>query len=142
MKNFDNKGIYPLEALIPPVWLAQLEAIAQQQGCAVETVLRNAIAQYLGIESTVTQTAPPWASIRQEITELQKKVTELEDNQHQVRRLSLQLQVLEHKLTQIQSSGSFVTPVPPDTSAMLSVENRDEEEFYDEPDEILTDFLP
>jgi hypothetical protein len=110
--NFESVRI---ETHVPRPWLERLRTIAGERGKTLEEITREAIAAYLGI-----------SPVEMEITDLKFQIGELTKLSSQIASLNLRLSLLE---------GRSLAPNPP------AVSESDEEEEFDEPDEILQDFL-
>lgn len=128
-----------IAAMVPQEWLVKLEQLSQETGRSIEELIREALAQYLGIEKKIspsqTLTNVPLATVQQELTTLKQKVNHLEQLFPQVAKLEAKLFSLEKilipELSTLPNSQTFTQVVP-----------IDDDQQYDEPDEILTDFLP
>ncbi|MGF1481709.1 MAG: ribbon-helix-helix protein, CopG family [Cyanophyceae cyanobacterium] len=118
-----------LGAPVPQKWIERFELLSAQTGRSLTELVREAIAQYIGMDREVT------VELEEEIVELKQKVSELEPHKQQLKSLHVRLEILEQKLSQTQADKTFQQSATP--SPML-----DDDDFDDEPDEILTDFLP
>ena len=127
-----------IAAMVPQEWLVKLEQLSQKTGRSIEELIREALAQYLGIEKKISPSQTlvnvPLATIQQDLTTLKQKVNHLEQLFPQVTTLEAKLFSLEKilipELSTLPNSQTFTQVVP-----------LDDDEQYDEPDEILTDFL-
>lgn len=127
-----------IAAMVPQEWLVKLEQLSQETGRSIEELIREALAQYLGIEKKVSPSQTlvnvPLATVQQELTTLRKKVNHLEQLFPQVAKIETKLFSLEKilipELSTLPISKTFTQVVP-----------LDDDEQYDEPDEVLTDFL-
>ncbi len=127
-----------IAAMVPQEWLVKLEQLSQKTGRSIEELIREALAQYLGIEKKISPSQTlvnvPLAMIQQDLTTLKQKVNHLEQLVPQVTTLEAKLFSLEKilipELSTLPNSQTFTQVVP-----------LDDDEQYDEPDEILTDFL-
>ena len=127
-----------IAAMVPQEWLVKLEQLSQKTGRSIEELIREALAQYLGIEKKISPSQTlvnvPLAMIQQDLTTLKQKVNHLEQLFPQVTTLEAKLFSLEKilipELSTLPNSQTFTQVVP-----------LDDDEQYDEPDEILTDFL-
>ncbi|MEG3436125.1 ribbon-helix-helix protein, CopG family [Pannus brasiliensis CCIBt3594] len=106
-----------LETTLPRPWLDRLRAIARERGQSIEEVTRQAIAAYLGISPIEMEIA----TLRLEIGEISK--------------LSTQIAALHARLSLLEGRALMRTP-------STAVESGEEDDYEDEPDEILNDFLP
>ncbi len=128
-----------LGAKVPSQWREKYEALARDAGISLTEVVRDALAQYIGAHNKSSALVSPLELLQSQITTLREQVEELMLYKNQMRELSIRLSVLEQGITKIQ------TELVP--SGTISVSDAvlidpDEEYFEDEPDEILTDFLP
>jgi Ribbon-helix-helix protein, copG family len=131
-----NKPI--LKTAVPHEWMEQLEMLAKQTGCSVSELLRDAIAQYLGIcEQPASQTLDQFRTelntFKVSISQLDEKVNNLSSNSRLLTTLSLKIAVLEEIVAKNTTPAKNTA-----TSSQL----LDDDDDCDEPDEILTDFLP
>ncbi|MCU0533000.1 MAG: ribbon-helix-helix domain-containing protein [Hydrococcus sp. Prado102] len=130
-----NKPV--LKTAVPQEWIEQLETLAKQTGCSVSELLRDAIAQYLGIweqpsSQTLDQLRTELNTFKVSISQLHEKVNDISSKSHLLTTLNLRLTALEGTI----AKNAF----PPDNASTSSQLLDDDE--CDEPDEILTDFLP
>ncbi|HEY9814559.1 MAG TPA: hypothetical protein V6D20_01945 [Candidatus Obscuribacterales bacterium] len=127
-----------IQVVVAADWAEEIEALAQQLNCSYG----EAIAHRL------RQAAAPVASprVEQEIQELRDRLGKLEGD----RAVPIELVVLRDRLTRLEQSilrwaASGWSPELPRDSGMTSAianDNQDDDEDYeDEPDEILYDFL-
>jgi hypothetical protein len=124
-----------IETIVPQEWANQLNQYSLETGRSVAELVQEAIGQYL---KTIPTSLNPNSEnledsrIEQELLILQQKVQSLELLFHQVSKL-------EAKITSIEKIIIPEVPITSDsTFAQLLTDDSDE----DEPDEILTDFLP
>ena len=124
-----------IETIVPQEWANQLNQYSLETGRSVAELVQEAIGQYL---KTIPTSLNPNSEnledsrIEQELLILQQKVQSLELLFHQVSKL-------EAKITSIEKIIIPEVPITSDsTFAQLLTNDSDE----DEPDEILTDFLP
>lgn len=127
-----NRNIPVLKTAVPQEWIKQLETLAKQTGCSVSELLRDAIAQYLKIsEQPSSQTLDEFRTelntFKISISQLTKKVNGLSSNSHLLTTLSMRMAALEGTSAKNTSTSSQLL---------------DDDDDCDEPDEILTDFLP
>ena len=133
----------PLEIAVPQGWYAKLEDLAKQTGRSQTELVQEALAQYL--EVTAAQRSPVLVQIEHfesELANLRQKVTELEPYKQQVGKLLVRLEAVERKLSQVEKQDTPPLPFENEPARNLSVEEADDDDFDDEPDEVLTDFLP
>lgn len=128
-------------AKVPQEWVEQLETIAKQTGQSVNDLVREAIAQYLGVEKFSFSTPPDWERLNAELTtyktqleELNQKIDDLSTYSQLVTTLQMRLTALEGRVIQNNQDEAIVTSSPE-----LDI---NEDDYDDEPDEILFDFLP
>ncbi|MFM6208313.1 hypothetical protein, partial [Planktothrix sp.] len=124
-----------IETTVPQEWVNQLNQFSLETGRSVKELVQEAIGQYL---KTISTSLNPNSKqledslLEQELLILQQKVQSLELLFHQVSKL-------EAKITSIEKIIIPEVPITSDsTFAQLLTNDSDE----DEPDEILTDFLP
>ncbi len=146
----DSQDAY-LGATVPHFWLQQYESLAQKKGKTREELIREALADYLSINSASDSQS---SQLTQEITDLSRRVTVLETAQSHLNHLAAQFQHLEQKFKQLsgETSNRDNQPQNPPSSsnsekinktspaANFSLVTPPDQEDYDEPDEILWDF--
>ena len=76
-----------------------------------------------------------------ELTSLKEKVTELESYKKQVPTLLERLKLVEQMVAKVQAEVFPSNTFSPAKSLPLETSDFDDDDFDDEPDEILTDFL-
>jgi hypothetical protein len=108
-----NREIARIETTLPRPWLDRLQTLARERGKSLEEVSREAIASYLGI-----------SPLEMEIADLKLQIGEFTKLSSQIASLHLRLSRLE---------GRTLLPTPPAPVP--------EEEYDDEPDEVLNDFF-
>jgi uncharacterized coiled-coil DUF342 family protein len=123
-----------LGASVPSQWLRKYEDLAQKTGKSLEELVREALSQYLDLNTSVE--TPD--QLNQEIEDLKKRVTELESSQGYINQLRVSIQVLEHKINQLSSSK---TEIPHQSLPNKQPSLDDDTDEYDEPDEVLWDFM-
>lgn len=106
---------------IPQDWKAKIEQLAALRKQDPSQILFEALAQYLGEDVNTNDTR--LNALETEVTALRASISQLEGT---VKELQLR------------------SPLVPtwNNSTVASVESFADEEFLDEPDEILIDFLP
>jgi Ribbon-helix-helix protein, copG family len=127
-----------LKTAVPQEWIKQLETLAKETECSVSELLRDAIAQYLNISEqpssqTLDQLRTELNSFKLSLSQLTKKVNNISSNSHLLTTLSMRLEALEG----IVAKNAF-----PANNASTPSQLVDDDDDGDEPDEILSDFLP
>lgn len=120
-----------LGAMIPQEWLDKLSDLSKSTGRSLNDLVREAIAQYIGIDETKYNLL----ELNKQLTILQEKIAFLESDRGQIQKLGLRLQILEHQLAKIPNQAIYTEKLSRDNN--LIDDNVD-----DEPDEIIFDFLP
>lgn len=138
MSNEDHKL---LGATVPQEWIDRFEKLAKQRGHSVTEVVRDALAKYIGIDANSAKMFSQLEQCQTEIKLLKKKITELELYKTQIKDLSIRLSCVEQNIGKIQTQ-SINTNSKASSETWLIKDTIDEDDFDDEPDEILTDFLP
>ena len=118
---------------LPPEWLENLQELASKNNQSTHELILEILANYLNIDYSNFE----GKQIRAEIEELKARFKQLEQKDYQFTRLNERLNILEELIISLQSQV-----ISPKASPDLSTLDDDDEEIYDEPDEILTDFLP
>ncbi|TVQ16759.1 MAG: hypothetical protein EA367_19290 [Leptolyngbya sp. DLM2.Bin15] len=126
-----------IQVMVAADWAEEIEALAQQLNCSYG----EAIAHRL------RQTAAPAASprVEQELQELRDRLGKLESDRH----LPIELAVLRDRLNRLEQSilrwaaSGWSPELPRDPGMMSAIANAgdDDDDYEDEPDEILYDFL-
>jgi hypothetical protein len=132
-----------LGAIVSSELFQQYQNLSRKKGQSLEDLVKAALSQYLEGEDQTDILSIQ--TLNEEILTLKDRVKELESTQLQVNRLSLKLQVLEHKFEQLSSHNKENIPSfsPPTIESMVSSNQEDyEADEYDEPDEVLWDFIP
>ncbi|MDV3000214.1 MAG: hypothetical protein N5P05_001820 [Chroococcopsis gigantea SAG 12.99] len=111
----------PIATVIPAQWLRQLEKLAAEKESSVSEVIKKAIEQYL----ITNDSNPDLRPLKQQIQQLSEQVQILRNAQHKINHLDLRVCILEKKV---------LPTLSPDVA-------EDGEEYEDEPDEVLTDFI-
>jgi DNA repair ATPase RecN len=127
-----------LKTAVPQEWIKQLETLAKETGCSVSELLRDAIAQYLTISEqpssqTLDQLRTELNTFKVSISQLTEKVNGISSNSQLLTTLSMRLAALEG----IVAKNAF-----PANNASTPSQLVDDDDDCDEPDEILSDFLP
>jgi hypothetical protein len=118
---------------IPTDWSQQLETIAQENNTSKMAIISQAIAQYLVVDYDKFYLTSKLEKMSAELDNLRQKITQIEPHTHQITILNNRLTILEKTLAamsgEVVLNQSFAEPL-------------NDEDWEDEPDEILTDFLP
>lgn len=122
-----------LETTIPQEWMDRFEDLAKQTGRSLTELIQEALAQYIGADLGA-RSPSQLEQFRSELAFLRQKVTELEPYKERVEMLSVRLEAIEGKRSQAENKST--------SSQNLPLDEADDDDFDDEPDEILTDFLP
>lgn len=138
MKSEENKL---LGATVPQEWIEKFEKLAKQKGCSISVLVREALGQYIGIDSSSVKVISQLEQFQKDIKLLQQKIAEVELYKTQIKDLSIRLAVVEQGIGKVQSQSMISKPVSSSESWMV---NNDMYDDYidDEPDEVLTDFAP
>lgn len=136
-----NSEEITVEIKVPKTWINQLETLAKERGNAVPVLLREALAKYLELEDISQVVNSPSENYLLELKSLKVKVTELEAGRDRVKELNIRLSVIEQTVAKIQ--GQIMINSSDSRAELLFLDAEDDEYYYDdEPDEILTDFMP
>lgn len=122
-----------IETTVPQEWASQLNQLSAETGDSVDTLVHEAIGQYLEkvkLSSISNFTNLDSSNLQQDLLILQQKVQSLEPLLHQVAKLEAKIVALEKIII------PEVPIIPNSTFAQLLTNDDD-----DEPDEVLTDFL-
>lgn len=127
-----------LKTAVPQEWIEQLETLAKQNKCSVSELLRDAIAQYLNIsERPDLQSLDEFRSelntFKLYLSQLTEKVNSYSSHSQLLTTLSIRLAALE---------GAIAPKDFAIDNASTSSNLFDDDDDCDEPDEILTDFIP
>jgi metal-responsive CopG/Arc/MetJ family transcriptional regulator len=136
---------------IPSAWLEQFEQLAEQAGRSTGELVKEALEQYLMVNKNqqnqeFAPKEPSVASesfsqeiktIKAELVQLTQQVAKLSNYSQLVTTTSARLTVLERLLNNSNSTVATMT-----NSSVKEVREEDDDDDCDEPDEILTDFLP
>lgn len=128
----NSESLKELSAMVPQSWIAQFESLSQQKGRSVEELVREAIAQYLGIPEATPTHSIELEAVQKKLEALSQKLSTLEVACDRISRLETRLNALE-RLSQPSLMSNL--------STVQKIEDEADYE-YDEPDEILSDFLP
>jgi hypothetical protein len=124
-----------LGATVPQAWVERFECLAQQTGRSVTDLVREALAQYIGMDNPRAIAPSSLATLEAELAALKAKVASFDSLNQQVAVLTVRLVALEKIAVQAPSQLS--------QAQALSVQagELEDDDCYDEPDEVLTDFL-
>ncbi|MBW4619953.1 MAG: hypothetical protein KME17_11440 [Cyanosarcina radialis HA8281-LM2] len=125
-----------LSTKVPRSWGNKLAELSDRTGRSLPNLLREAVAQYLGVEEQKSSDLARLAAIEAELAALNQKVAELEPYKTQMVTIVTRLVAIERSIAQDRHPGNI--------SPALSVEMQAiaDDDIDDEPDEILIDFLP
>lgn len=129
-----------LGAKVPQEWLNQFEELAKQTGRSLTELVREALAQYIGVQENLSSGVSQLKAFEAELALLKQKVASLESYKHQVTQLTLRLGAIEQVMVQAQTQA--ITPSTSSFSDSLLIETGAIDDVDDEPDEVLRDFLP
>ncbi|ACK69337.1 CopG domain protein DNA-binding domain protein [Gloeothece citriformis PCC 7424] len=130
-----------LGATVPQEWIDKFEQLAKQTNRPVSDLVREALAQYIGIDENSSRIISQLEQFKEDLQLLRQRVTETELYKTQIRDLLLRLAVVEQSLSKGQTSV-----MSPNVNLFSQAKLKEETENYeddieDEPDEILTDFI-
>jgi predicted transcriptional regulator len=125
-----------LSTKVPRSWGNKLEELAEQTGRSPTDLLREALAQYLGVEDEKTAEMDRLRAIETELAGLNQKVTELEPYKTQMTVILTKLAIIERAIASNQYPGNITQTFAVEMQAIA------DDDLDDEPDEILIDFLP
>ncbi|MGC9526471.1 MAG: ribbon-helix-helix domain-containing protein [Limnospira sp.] len=119
---------------IPQEWAHRLQERSRQTGCPISELLREAVGQYLATDIPTSSPSPVELELlKREVSELRRQLFVLEKTVPAFKLLESRVAMLERRV-----GWGRVTP----GSSTAPAVDDDDEEIDDEPDEILTDFLP
>jgi predicted transcriptional regulator len=125
-----------LSTKVPRSWGNKLEELAEQTGRSPTDLLREALAQYLGVEDQKSADIDRLGAIEAELAALNQKVAELEPYKTQMVAILTRLVVVERAVANNQHPGNITQTFSVEMQAIA------DDDIDDEPDEILIDFLP
>ena len=146
-----------LGATIPEEWIERFDTLAKERGRSRTDIILEALAQYLGIEGNQVVLKSEVERIKSQLTALQDRVAKTEGYGQQLAVMMSKLQQLERIVVSNDSSkedsdvataqsstpeSASVKSLDRDSFASLDEDDLDDDDLYDEPDEILADFLP
>lgn len=114
---------------VPDEWLENLDNIAAEKNQSIEELILEVIDDYLKLDSSKLSLK----EIFKEHQELSKRLEILEKKDYQIDRLTTRLNILEKLISVLQTEGV--------KTKKYNRDSFDEDDFEDEPDEVLTDFL-
>jgi len=114
---------------VPDEWLENLDNIAAEKNQSIEELILEVIGDYLKSDSNKLSLK----EIFKEHQELSKRLEILEKKDYQIDRLTTRLNILEKLISVLQTEGV--------KTKKYNRDSFDEDDFEDEPDEVLTDFL-
>ncbi|NCO75591.1 MAG: hypothetical protein GW795_06260 [Cyanobacteria bacterium] len=117
---------------LPLQWTEKIEQLALEKQQPLSELITDIIGVYLSYNLDELNIS----RLQENYQELNKKVQILEAKDHYIDRLEHRLFIIEKLVSSLQTQ---ISPYPRDKS--ISYAPIIEEEFEDEPDEILTDFL-
>jgi outer membrane murein-binding lipoprotein Lpp len=135
-----NRDEARLEANVPQAWIEQFETLAKQNGRSVCELVREALARYLGISgqqpaTSLDRLSSELKTFKAELAELTQKVNALSEKSYLITTMSARLTTLERAIALDNSMQTTASTTPSQSM------DADDNDYDDEPDEILTDFL-
>lgn len=136
---------------IPSAWLEQFEQLAKQTGRSTGELVREALEQYLiankelfldeSSDLTLKGFSQELETLKTELAQLTQQVKQLSSHSQLIATTSTRLTILE---TLVNNNGNSSVAAIANFSQATNLEKSQEEDDSDcdEPDEILTDFLP
>ena len=110
-------------------WLEKLDTIAAEKNQNIEQLVLDIVGNYLSQDTDVLHLG----ELSQQHQELSKRLEQLEKKDYQIERLTTRLDILEKLISVLQTQGI--------KTKKYARDSFDDEDFEDEPDEVLTDFL-
>lgn len=129
-----------LGATVPQEWIDKFEILAKQTGRSVTDLVREALAQYIGIDKSSSTIVSQLEQFQSELKLLKQKIREVELYKTQIRELSVRLAVVEQSMGKVRTQ--LISSDLSSSSEVELIESEIDEDYEDEPDEILTDFAP
>ncbi|AFY78771.1 MAG: ribbon-helix-helix protein, CopG family [Hydrococcus sp. C42_A2020_068] len=134
-----NRDEATLEVNVPQAWIEQFETLANQSGRSASELVREALARYLDISgqqpaTSLDRLSSELKTFKAELAELTQKVNALSEKSYLITTMSARLTTLERAI----SLGNLKQTT---TSTPCQLMDTDDDDYDDEPDEILTDFL-
>jgi predicted transcriptional regulator len=130
-----------LSTQVPQTWAKKLEVLAEQTGRSLTELVREAVAQYLGVEEQ-KYSEVKLEQVEAELVLLKQKVAELEPYKAQVATILMRLAVIEQAIAQDREPINISQTFSAATSWSANMQALVNDDIDDEPDEILIDFLP
>ena len=125
-----------IEITVSPEWADQFNQLSLETKRSVEELVQEALGQYLEQSQTSLLSNSPAiesSSLSKELSILKQRVQSLELLLNQVAKL-------ESKISALEKIVIHEISIPPHSTFAQLLTNDDEDD--DEPDEVLTDFLP
>jgi hypothetical protein len=120
-----------LKLKIPEEWAKKLQKIANKSYCSSEDIVREIIAEYLNVNSNNLQIQ----KLYENLNKVEQRLSKIEQNNYNIEDFKHKLNTLEKLIILLQNKD-----IKSGTSRDINSADNDDD-FYDEPDEILTDFL-
>ena len=108
--------------------MQEIEQKSQENGHSITQLVQEAIREYFTLNN-----ATDIELLRRQIIELQRQLLTLEKIPQDLTAVETRVAILERRLGSVSITNQ---------RSSLPTVAADDEDFYDEPDEILTDFLP
>jgi phosphate uptake regulator len=117
---------------IPQEWTKKLNKIAEENYRTSEEMIMAIVAEYLNVsyEDILLQ------NLSEKVEKIERRLSKIEEKDYNLDKLVNRLTIMEKLMTSLQTRQIVTTAEIP-----LNSELEDDEDIYDEPDEILTDFL-
>jgi predicted DNA-binding protein len=126
-----------IQTTVPQEWADQLCELSLETGRTVEELVQEALGQYL--ERIKTAFVPASIDLEASNIEVQKELSILKQKVQSLEQLLNQVAKLEAKIFSLEKIVSPELSISPNSTFAQLLTN---DEDYDEPDEIMTDFLP
>lgn len=114
---------------IPDEWLEKLDSIALEKQQNIEELVLDIISHYLSENKLNLENS----QLSEKYEQLSERLKNLEKKDYQIERLTTKLDILEKLVVTLQTKD-----IQEDN---LNNNQKWDDEFEDEPDEVLTDFL-
>ncbi|AVQ70908.1 hypothetical protein MTo_03614 [Microcystis aeruginosa NIES-1211] len=131
-----------IKTKVKPALLAQIDGLAQAQNQSISQLMLAALNQYLDLAENRPTATDSLQIIQAELKLLQAKINKIDQFKQEVDSLSFRLNNLEQLLSPLQSQQSLTLAAANFSAAVDFIGELDEDDIDDEPDEILTDFVP
>lgn len=119
-----------IELKLPKKWAKKIIELADKNNQLVDELILEILAKYLDIDYGKFE----GKQIRKEIDILNTKIDQLQERDYQFQKVTTKLNMLEKLIASLQSQVMHSQP--------LNKTPIIHDDIEDEPDEILTDFLP